>query len=441
LLTDAPPDPIAAVYDRTKYGLRLVSLLPGDAVPTERASFEGASADGSTVLFKIGDSLFARVDNAMTVLVATGEVLAAGVSADGTRIFYVQGSEGSGNLFGFEPGSGSRTQINTSGDARFVNVASDGSHVYYESPSALDRNGDALPESDGDPHLYVWNGSSSTVIAPVSQSDLARKPIAWGELGLAQWVQPPGNDAPARNSGFLSETSRTNSTGTSFAFESNADPLGKDLDGQVEVYRYQAGSGELDCVSCGELGPAASDATFADYSFRGAGTTAAIPNLSEDGKTIFFQTSAPLVAGDSNGQPDVYEWHEGHLSLISTGRDSQASVLMGASPSGDDVFIRTAEQLVPGGQEPGVPAVYDARVNGGFAPPQVVPSCSLESCQDEPPAAILPPPGSALFVGPSNPRRHPVAIRRNCGHRRRHHRHRCARKHHRRPRSNQARPR
>jgi hypothetical protein len=441
LLPDAPPDGVPAVYDRTGEGLRVASLLPGEVVPTGPSRFEGASADGSTILFRTSDGLFARIAATRTIPVASGEVLAAGTSTDGRRTFYVEGSEGTGNLFRFEPESGARTQINTSGDARFVNVAADGSHVYFESPSALDQDGHALPESDGAPHLYVWNGSYTEFIAPLSQADLARKRIVRGELGLAQWVQPPGDEAPARNGGFLSETSRTNSSGTSFAFESSADPLGESPAGNIEIYRYLAGGGNLVCISCRESGSATSDATFADYSSESVSPTAEIPNLSEDGKTIFFQTAASLTAGDSNGRQDVYEWHEGYLFLISTGRDWEATLLMGATPSGKDVFIRTAERLVPGGQEPGVPAVYDARVNGGFAPPPAHLPCSLESCQIDPAAAEAPPPpGSALFAGPPNPRRHRGATPR-CRKKHRHHQHRCGGKHPQRSHSEQARPR
>jgi len=442
LLPNAPPDGIPAVYDRTRDGLSVASLLPGEVVPTQASRFEGASADGSTILFRIGDALYARVGDNRTILVATGEVLAAGMSADGQRIFYVEGSEGRGNLFRFEPGSGLRTQITTSGDARFVNVPADGSRVYFESPSALDRDGNPLGQPSADPRLYIWNGSSTAFIAVVSQSDLDRERISASELGLAQWVQPPAADAPSRNSGFLSETSRTTSDGSAFAFESNADPLGKSPGGKVEIYRYLAGSGELTCVSCGESGAASSDATFADYSFAAAGTMAIIPNLSEDGRTIFFQTAAALVTGDSNGQQDVYEWHEGHLSLISTGRSSQPSLLMGATPSAEDVFIRTGDQLLAGGQEPGVPAVYDARVNGGFTPAQAAPPCLLESCQEEPmDEDVAAPPASALFFGPSHPRRHRIGSLRRC--RRKHPRHqrRCGRKQSRRLGSKQVRSR
>jgi len=432
LLPDSPPAGVPAVYDRTEQGLRLVSLLPDGSTPSGPSTFEGASADGSTILFRTAGALYARVGDRTTIAVATGEVLAAGASADGQRIFYVEGSEGGGDLFMLDLGTGLKTQINTSGDARFVNLAADGSHVYFESPSVLDSEGSAVPGSDESPRLYVWDGSSIEFIATVTELDLARKPATVADPGLTQWVRPAGAEAPARNSGFLSETSRTNSSGTVFAFESTADPLGKSPGGKVEIYRFATGNRELSCVSCGETGSAGGDSTFADYSFATVGMSSVIPNLSEDGKTIFFQTAAPLVAADSNGQPDVYEWREGQVSLISTGRSSQPSLLMGATPSGEDVFFRTGEQLVPHGQEPGVPAVYDARVNGGFgASPQAGPPCPLETCQGEPPNGDVPPPppGSSLLVGPGHCRRHRATNSRKSRGRHRHHQRRCGRKH------------
>jgi hypothetical protein len=353
------------------------------------------------------------------VAVATGAVQAAGASADGDRILYVEGAEGSGDLYSFAPASGERIQINASDDARVVNVAPDGSRVYFESPSVLNSDGTVAAGSAGPPRLYVWDGSSVAFITTVSEADLGRA-SGFGYLGLAQWV---GSEAPARNGGFLLETSRTNWNGTSFAFESDADIGGDNPGGMLEIYRYQTETGSIECVSCVE-GLAVGDAAFADYSFPGFDTSTVIPNLSEDGSTVFFQTAAPLLPRDSNGEMDVYEWHEGDLALISTGQDSGPSLLMGATPSGNDVFIRTAGRLVPQGQEPGMPAIYDARVGGGFNPPGESPFCSLESCQIDPPAeAASPPPASALFVGPRNRRKHRSKSRRRC-HRRHAHRHR-----------------
>src|SRR5207244_10407556 len=70
--------------------------------------------------------------------------------------------------------------------------------------------------------------------------------------------------------------------------------------------------------------------------------------LSDDGQRVFFDTPDPLVARDTNGKRDVYEYDTatGRVSLISTGRSSSDSLFVEASPGGNDVFFTTRQQLV-----------------------------------------------------------------------------------------------
>ena len=54
--------------------------------------------------------------------------------------------------------------------------------------------------------------------------------------------------------------------------------------------------------------------------------------MSEDGTRVFFQSPDPLVGADVNGVPDVYEWENGHVYLISGGnaRTSRATTTTAA---------------------------------------------------------------------------------------------------------------
>ena len=122
LTADAPPTGTPAVYDRTGDGLHLISLLPGDVTPTNPAFFEGSSIDGSTVLFSIGSDLYARVNNAKTL--SLGTVTAAGVSADGSVVYYNDG----GNISSIDTASEQVTPVVGSGDAQPILLGPDGDH-------------------------------------------------------------------------------------------------------------------------------------------------------------------------------------------------------------------------------------------------------------------------------------------------------------------------
>ena len=178
---EAPPTGTGAVYDREADGAtEVVSLLPGNATPAagEDAAYQGASADGTAVAFKIGGTLHVRVDNSKTEEVASGESTYGGFSAEGSYLFYVSG----GNIHRFDTTSDEDDEVNSSGDALMVNVSADGSHVYFISPSQLDGTEGAA----GEPNMYVWSGGAPNYIATVAASDLVEtsSPIA----NLANWT-------------------------------------------------------------------------------------------------------------------------------------------------------------------------------------------------------------------------------------------------------------
>jgi hypothetical protein len=90
---------------------------------------------------------------------------------------------------------------------------------------------------------------------------------------------------------------------------------------------------------------------------------------------------------------DVYEWEAdgegscesssvsgGCLYLLSAGRAGIPSYVAGASADLSDVYIKTADALLPGMD--GALHVYDARINGGFVAPPGPASCSGDACQE-----------------------------------------------------------
>jgi len=451
-----PGELVAAIYDRIPGGItHVVSLLPGGTAPEPGTNtyYEGVSRDGSAVFFKVEDkerhllpdstevaetTLYERRDDTNTVQVVVGEQLGsdvfAGVSSDGTRVFYVEpdspGSQSTdylGHLFAFDAESETTIPITPGGEAFFVNISRDGSHVYFVSPEQLDGSGGAV----GEPNLYVWDWDSQTIryVATLTAADLSAEKT--GNESLRQWTDAVATPKQSAGQGLAWDPSRTTADGSIFVFESFAKLTGYDNDGFREIYRYDTGDESLTCISCNPSGvPATADASL--QTFEGHDTTAPlieIPNVTDDGNVIFFQSREALNPRDVNGQVDVYEWENGEVSLISSGRSPLPSRLLGMTPDGSNVFFNSNDRLVPQDTSE-IVSIYDARVDGGFPAPKGAPECQGDTCQQRTEPPTLANPGSSS-VGSAGNRR---ARSRHCARRakgvRRRHRARCA-KHHR----------
>jgi hypothetical protein len=124
--------------------------------------------------------------------------------------------------------------------------------------------------------------------------------------------------------------------------------------------------------------------------------------MSDDGSKVFFDTAQSLVPRATNGNFDVYEWHDGQLSLISDGQSASNSYFIDSSSDGSDVFLGTHSPLAL--QDTDVEGdLYDARISGGFPPPAIAPACSGDGCQGPlSPAPSLPIAATVSFGGPGN---------------------------------------
>ncbi len=134
-------------------------------------------------------------------------------------------------------------------------------------------------------------------------------------------------------------------------------------------------------------------------------TKTGVGNLLTDAGQVFFETRDALVPADTNGVLDVYEYEDGQASLISSGTSSFESTLEGVSESGDDVFFRSDQQLVPQDNQEGQIVIYDARVDGGFAEPSSPPACTTaDACRTpvSPQPSIYGAPASQTFSGVGN---------------------------------------
>jgi hypothetical protein len=168
----------------------------------------------------------------------------------------------------------------------------------------------------------------------------------------------------------------TSSDGGTFVFDTKASLKSgtqsfNNSSAQNQVYRYEpAAAKALACVSCAPAGTASAAASATQ---NGRATA-------DEGRRVFFATSAKLVPGDVNGVEDVYEWERaGSGSCVSEERELGCTYLLssGASPepsfyldndeAGENVFFATRQGLVAGDTDNAYD-VYDARVNGVPAP-------------------------------------------------------------------------
>jgi hypothetical protein len=277
-------------------------------------------------------------------------------------------------LYRFEAASGDLAYLDgVSAKTQVLAVSDDGSRILV-----LDRTGEAESEK-----LLLWSDGEVVSVGSLS--------------------------------GYPADKFHTHvsTDGSTFVFTSDSPfeggPANHTL-GNTAVYRYVVGqAGPPTCISCVAPGqPSTGSAYFSNWLMNGSSsqpvagmTLADARNMSEDGRTVFFDTPDPLVPTDTNGKRDVYKWSEGELSLISTGRSNRNSILLDTSTSTGDVFFATAEGIDPADTDESYD-VYDARLGGGFERTVIAP-CGGEECQ--PPPGITPsatPPVSSLLHCPGN---------------------------------------
>jgi hypothetical protein len=144
------------------------------------------------------------------------------------------------------------------------------------------------------------------------------------------------------------------------------------------VHLYDAEAQTDVCVSC----PPGGGLGARDYGLPFGTRTVSnrTPEIVNNEGEMYFDTSYPLVAEDHNATRDVYQYHEGQLTLISPGDGPYVARFADATPDGSDVFFTTDEALVPGDVDRGVD-VYDARIGGGFPETGTTTSeCEGEAC-------------------------------------------------------------
>jgi hypothetical protein len=436
----------------------------------EYSTRNALSADGRIVFFTLcgpGGELYARVDGetneAHTDKLSSNGSHFAGASENGARAFFLEG-EGlyeSECTKECEKSGETRSLIDvsaaeTGGEAPEVQgvaaTSADGSHVYFVANGVLSEaansqgakaiHGDCIGGM-GECNLYVYERDTRyprghlsfiTSLPGTDSSPGHSSSLVWGnEGGPRANVTPEGRYLVFASYGNLTpDDTRTQAEGENAA----------------QIYRYDAESGQLVRISIGNDGfdnngntgtgnativPASAGAPF-------AGPARSDPTMSNDGAYVYFQSpialtphapGSDIITGSSQGRleyaENVYEYHEGHVYLISDGRDvSNASTpcthtqetnnelpysavcLLGTDATGHNVFFTTSDQLVPADTDTQLD-IYDARVCGGedgpcvSEPPPPAAPCNSQNCHGVPVAPpSLPAPSSASFSGEGN---------------------------------------
>jgi sugar lactone lactonase YvrE len=346
-------------------GLELASLLPDDSVPAEAEILGGAisfsyarysSPDLGRLYFTVpGTGVFMREDG-VTAPISISEIDGAvkpasfsGTDASGRYAFFVSEAE---MIEGEPPCSRCLYRADTlSGDLELISqvnsavgrpgevvagIAPDGDTVYFSGPSNDD--------------FSVWHAGSLKII---NTNPNTTRPVVVSMSANGRFAAYSPNG-------------------------SEPEPIG-------DVYLYDTETEEQSCVSCSAAEPTgAAQLSWTLNEFNNAHGEAVT-----DRGEVYFATSAPLLPNDTNGTFDVYGYRGGELGLVSPGNSPVPAYLGGIAADGRDVFIGTAQGLVPQDID-GQIDIYDARVGGGFGSQQVVPpqGCSGEACQ--PPASSGP---------------------------------------------------
>ena len=334
--------------------------LSAPATETEAQGSLGASSECT------------EASKACTVAVsAKGEALSGASSST----FWAATPSGSKALYGtakdlylFDVQSGATTTI-AHGVVGVAGTSEDLSRIYFGSEEALavEPNSEGELPVAGQANLYLYEaGAPTRFVATVG---------ALSSIASSSWAF---SQAP------ILRTARATADGQHLAFMSqgslsgydNADAANGEADSEVFLYDAtgEAGKGKLACASCNPSGarPQGQELEAVTLRFWAAAELPVWKSslyagrvMSDDGRRLYFESSDALVARDSNGATDVYQWEapgkgrcsqsspsyskqdEGCVSLISSGQSPGKAELFDVDPEGNNVFFSPGRAWSP----------------------------------------------------------------------------------------------
>jgi hypothetical protein len=336
---------VVACLAPAAYGnsLELESDAPnGAANGTWWSSFDGASSDGTRVIFDTAVALtpddtdgqpdiYERVDGVTTRL-STGpnggndnyENIFKAVSDDGRHVFWVTGEPlvptdtdglcySESELIGacwdvYERFNGTTTLVSTGGNgdfhARLRAISNDGTRAFFSTDEPL-LSGDADTAAAD---IYERSGGTTKLLSTGP---------AGGSAELDAFFKGSSDD------------------GSRVFFQTEERLTSADTDSEADVYERSGGTTTL--LSTGSSG---GNGAFGS-SFKGS---------SADGSRVFFETDERLTGADTDSNTDVYQRSGGTTTLLSTGSSGGNGAVDaffgGANKDGTHVWFETRESMV-----------------------------------------------------------------------------------------------
>jgi DNA-binding beta-propeller fold protein YncE len=398
-----PGAPNSALYEFTDGELHLASVDPSGApVPAGVVVFKEShgvnviSRDGSRIAFLATDGVNAAMIRSGGVTKAMSESQRSsdppgtlrdsallGGDQDLKVVYFFShdltdsSTSGVRTLYRYDTGNEELDALAEAPAAQGLQVSADGSSVYFASTATL------LPGAVADQmNLYVWRGENLSLAGSVAQPS-----------GISWWASPNGRYFAYRSLG-------PHAAGNPACGDFN----GSILFACLEIFRYDADTGQTVCVSCRADGRVSGRSVYMGWVPSSDSGVFAFARAVNNQGQVFFESGEQLVAKDTNSASDVYEYSDvTGLRLISTGT-GKGSFFADVSADGRDVFFATGDRLVRADFDNSTD-LYDARVGGGIPSQNTVPpsACNGEDCRGQAIAPPAPPPGgSETTVGPGN---------------------------------------
>jgi|GEM_PF-1114666 hypothetical protein len=362
--------------------------------PVAAAEFQGASRDGTKAFFLTEQGLLEG---------AEGENLYSYDFANPAHENLLRVSTGA-------PGH-ETTKPDVLGVAR---VSQDGSHVYFVARGVLaGANAEGNSPTAGRPNLYLFERDAAhpagrtAFVATLSEAD---NPNFGGGCFEGDWCPRDARPVQATPDGrFLVFQSRadltpgdTSSAPQVFEYDAQSEELVRVSVGEPG---YPAGAQAAD-----ERGATIPTQEYVKAMKPFRSTTGLA--VSADGSLIEFSSTGGLteqtVAAGAAGLRSVFEYRSagllsnGRVVSVSNGSGQFGASATGIDTEGTDAFFETVAPVLASDRD-GQVDLYDTRDNGGFPAPAPAPHCEGEGCQGTPSSAPSEPaPATPGFHGSGN---------------------------------------